>query len=654
MAHSDLAPSEGGSKRRPRDASALPAGTVIAGRFTVTEPVPGPGSLGSTYAATDGQTGARVGVRLIEPGLVEAPHEVERLRADLQLAQALDHKNIAQTVAFVDDGARRFLVYEFVDGQSLREFLERKQQQGKVFSVKAAYNIVAHLCNALSYAHRTLVHGVLAPDCVWVNTAGRVKVTDFGLGATVASRPGFGERRAAGELPYCAPELGSGAAVDVRTDLYSVGAILYQLLCGQVPRPGPNGAVQPPSRLRPGLSSQVDQVIARCLNPSPSSRYGDPLELKQAIFTAIEGRKSDAPPSMDDPGSGAAPLPPPGNFGGQISQRVQTQLGVPGSGSTSTRPPQVMPGAQPRKPGMIQIPTQHGVGPELVRGRIPTPSVFGDDDADERWLVQKDKLDFGPFTLQEVKRQIERGDIKGDHVLIDNTTGQRKRVKDHPAVQAFYAEAEKRLEQRRRSEAEAKLERAEKRKSRGLIVGLIVTVLAVGGGVAAILLLRKPTVVKEVVKVRDPENLEDALKGITVEFKSTKPPERRRKAGGGGGAARPAGSPGGDDFDAPTVLGDATEGGGDEQLSQAQIQSVMNANARSLTSCILEERRRNPAIPRVDLDFVVQNTGKVSAVRVNGEKGTPIAACMLGKMRSFNFPRYNGPKTVASYGFTLR
>ena len=642
MASSNVASPD--SRRHGRGPTLTP-GTTVGGRYAIREPIAGASLLGASYVAVDAQGGAQVALRVLDPGVVDSPAEQQRLIEDIERARALEQKNVAQTYGLGDDGQVRYVVYEFVEGQRLREFLERKQAQGKVFSVKAAYNIVAHLCNAVAYAQSALPHGCISADCVWVNTAGRVKITDWGFGRTAVAQPGFAAQLGSGELASVAPELAGGTTPDVASDVFSIGVVLYQLLCGQTPNPR---ALVPPSRARPGLPREVDTVIARAMSLDAASRYRDPLELKQALFQAMDGSKAE-PPSQEDP---PAREPSSNPFSG-AAQRVQTQHGIPGQQPASSRAPQVMPGAQPKRPGMIQIPTQHGVGPELVRGRIPTPGLHEEDDGDEKWLVQKDKLDFGPFTLAEVKRQIERGDIHGEHVLIDNASGQRKRVQDHPAIAAFYVEASRRLDLKKRADAEAKLERSEKRKSRGLIVGLIVAVLVVGGGVLALMYLRKPQVVEKVVKVREPENLEDALKGITIEFKSTLPPDRPKKKGGGPGVRRAPGAPT-DDFDAPTVLGDASQGGGDEQLSQAQIQGVMGANGRALTACIAEERRRNPGLARVDLDFVVQSSGKVSAVKVNGERGTPVAQCMLGKMRGFSFPRYNGPKTVASYGFTLR
>src|SRR5262249_59690065 len=100
-----------------------------------------------------------------------------------------------------------YLACEYVDGQTLREMLEKKRATGRAFSLKGGYNVVAHLCNALVYAHGAMVHGGLTPDSVMVNSAGRVKVTDFGLGRVLKPVDHFRAQVGAGALAALAPEV---------------------------------------------------------------------------------------------------------------------------------------------------------------------------------------------------------------------------------------------------------------------------------------------------------------------------------------------------------------------------------------------------------------------------------------------------------------
>jgi hypothetical protein len=140
---------------------------------------------------------------------------------------------------------------------------------------------------------------------------------------------------------------------------------------------------------------------------------------------------------------------------------------------------------------------------------------------------------------------------------------------------------------------------------------------------------------------------EEVLKG----FEFPKPTIKKRHRGKGGQLGEFSA---GEDFDAPTMIGDVTLEGGEEQLLPEQIQSVMNSNrGRQVGRCIAEEHRRNPGMHEVELEFIVHGNGRVTAVRVNGQKGTPIASCMFEKMRHVDFPKYNGPKTIAGFSFKI-
>jgi hypothetical protein len=101
-------------------------------------------------------------------------------------------------------------------------------------------------------------------------------------------------------------------------------------------------------------------------------------------------------------------------------------------------------------------------------------------------------------------------------------------------------------------------------------------------------------------------------------------------------------------------LGDASQGGGDETLSPDQIQKVMRQNFGSLTPCVLEEKRRDAALKEVQIEFLVKGTGKVAAVRTNGQRSGPLADCMVGKMKAIQFPTFNGSQTRAGFSMSLR
>ncbi|MSP62467.1 MAG: AgmX/PglI C-terminal domain-containing protein [Myxococcales bacterium] len=103
-----------------------------------------------------------------------------------------------------------------------------------------------------------------------------------------------------------------------------------------------------------------------------------------------------------------------------------------------------------------------------------------------------------------------------------------------------------------------------------------------------------------------------------------------------------------------TNLGDVNEEGGDETLGGDVVQKVMSSNFGVLKGCVLEEKRRNPGMRNVEMDFIIKGSGLVSAVKVNGETKTPFSSCMYAKMQSVNFPKFNGSQTHASFSLALK
>jgi hypothetical protein len=270
------------------------------------------------------------------------------------------------------------------------------------------------------------------------------------------------------------------------------------------------------------------------------------------------------------------------------------------------------------------------------------------DDTSERWLIQKDKLDFGPFNMREVRSQIETGKIQGEHVIIDTENGERRKVKDHPQLRAAVVEAEARLSLEQREKEEA----SERKKHRGMITlllaGIFLAVICGGGGIFWYYEHHQKVVVqKELVR----DDSYDFLKGVSISMK-VDPPAPKKPGGGHSGARRSKNDKG--EFSDVTNLGDASEGGGEETLGQDVVQRVMTQNFRVLVGCISEERRRNSSLHSVDMDFVIKGSGQVSAVKVNGSTSSTLAGCMYGKMQSVAFPKFNGNKTHASFSLALK
>jgi hypothetical protein len=558
----------------------LPLGTVVGGRFRIQSFVRSEAGT-DLYRAIDGQGGAAVLLRVLS----EAPAARAVLDADLAKAARLQHKNLTHLVAVGDYAGMLFLAAEAEDGHTLRELVEAQRSQSKTIGLSYARTLLGHVTHGLEAAYQAMPHGGLHPDRIWVTRGGRVKVSDLGLTRGLPALARKGGPPGAADGLYLAPEVARGLAPNAASDVYSLGAILYELTTGTVPAPPLRAASQLASDVPPA----VDAVIARAMAPQPHARFANPVELMNALATAAD------PPAAAPAANGA-----------------QAPNGAPTPG-----------------PGRITLGKSFDVA-----------QAAGLAENDERWLIQKDKLDYGPFSLAQVMAQIEKGSFRAEHFIVDVESGERKKIKEHPLLGEFALDADRKLEKQRRAQAEVAHEHVERKKGRAtrMIIGTAVIALAAGMGI--FIIQRRAGDDEQLTMRVSEEDLDAFIKTAKFDFAKKKPATRR------GGKA--------DDFSNNMNLGDVSQGGGDDILSDGQVQQTMMANYRKLIPCLMTERRHNPGLTDVDMDLVIVGSGKVKAVRVNGQSGSSFSSCILSRMQSFNFPSFNGRKTLASWSFSAR
>ncbi|HLK90526.1 MAG TPA: hypothetical protein VKZ18_11560, partial [Polyangia bacterium] len=270
------------------------------------------------------------------------------------------------------------------------------------------------------------------------------------------------------------------------------------------------------------------------------------------------------------------------------------------------------------------------------------------DEGQERWLIQKDKLDFGPFSLTQVRAQIARGEILGEHMIVDSDTGARKKVKDFAPLSEFTKTSERHREQNRRAAAEQKLESGDKKKRAATMFFSFIFLLAAGGGIFYFVWTRKADDGTKLAARSEDAEVDAFLKEVKLSFQSAHVAKR------GSGGHHPGGSKADDaEFNNDANFGDASKysAGGDETLDDGVIGDTMMHHYRGLVPCLMAERKHNPSVTEMSVDFVVRGNGKVSAVKVNGQKGA-FASCVLSRMPTF--PKFNGSKTIASWSMSLR
>jgi hypothetical protein len=584
----------------PRDSLALsspagqlPAGTTIGGRFRLEAPL-FQDAVSQTYRAIDLGQQVPAAVRIVPLRLV-GPNGAQ-LEADIEKASAIVHKNLVDVLMVGREADFYFIATELLDGQTLRDFIDGKRGEGRGVSFRGACNLVTHVTNALEKASTFMPHGGLNPASVWVNKAGRVKVANLGLARTLPQLARRGAPQGAPETIYVAPEVVGGAPVSAQSDVYALGVILYEVLTG---RP-PSAPLRPASEVATDAPPGIDELILRATQRMPDARFASPAEFRQALVSL--GTAGAVAPSV---GHAAAPVAAgPAAGGGRLTLGKSFNVAEAAGGAA--------------------------------------------DDTQERWLIQKDKLDFGPFSLAQIRAQIERGEIQGEHMIVDSDTGARKRVKDFPALKEFTKVAERRLEQVRRAKAEHSHEKTEKKKSVATMLIVGVALAVVGSGAALYLKTRKAADGGQLASREEEAEVDSFLKDVKLNFQTAHVAKR-----GSGGHHASGG--GGDEFNNDMNIGDVTAaGGGDETLDDGVIQRVMMGNYRSLIPCLMAEKHKNPGLTDMSLDFVVRGTGKVSAVKVNGQRGGAFPSCVLGRMQSFKFPSFHGSKTIASWSMSVR
>src|SRR6201995_4942820 len=254
--------------------------TLIDDRYRVVRRL-GTGGMAEVFLAEDQQLGRRVALKLLHRRFSEDPGFVERFRREAQAAAGLQHPNVVSVYDRGDYDGIYYIAMEYLPGRSLKQVI---REEAPIDPIRAI-DITLQILKAARFAHRHgVIHRDLKPHNVIVDDAGHVKVTDFGI-----ARAGASDMTETGSImgtaQYLSPEQAQGHAVNVQSDLYSVGVVLYEMLTGHVPFDGDSAvtialkhvseAPVPPSRFNPRVSPELEQTVLWTLNKNPADRPAD-------------------------------------------------------------------------------------------------------------------------------------------------------------------------------------------------------------------------------------------------------------------------------------------------------------------------------------------------------------------------------------------
>jgi serine/threonine protein kinase len=277
----------------------------------------GHGSMGNVYKARDRETGETVALKLLKPEIASDQAMMDRFKNELLFARKITHKNVCRVYEFNRVGGVAYTSMEFVEGESLRSVLNRF---GGLPQRKAT-DLALQICSGLKEAHaQGIVHRDLKPENVMIDGQGNVKIMDFGIARSMEA----GTRLTGsmvGTPAYMAPEQVAGKPVDYRTDIYSLGLMLYEMFTG-VPAFSADNSIAvalkqmredppPPHEIEPNIPVATERTILKCLEKDPAKRFQSIADLETQFRTA------------------APVMPPPRMLGTSTTNLTHASTGVP-------------------------------------------------------------------------------------------------------------------------------------------------------------------------------------------------------------------------------------------------------------------------------------------------------------------------------------
>jgi serine/threonine protein kinase len=501
------------------------------------------------------------------------------LESDLNRATVVTHKNLITVTAWGYEGARAYLATEPLEGATLREIIDSRRATSQVVGLAHAHVLLGHAANALEAAYPNLCHGGVHPDAIRLTSSGRVKVANLGLTRAVIA---LARVHTPQTQTGNSPYLAPEVASGAAPSSASDVYSLTAIFYELITGRAPGTPTWPASQVNAEVPKAIDKLIDRGLASLPETRFVRPSQLL-----------------------------------GEIGQIMSS---TPAQPDRSMAPPRLTLGKSFSVSDAVRISEEY-----------------------ERWLVQKDNLDFGPFSLAQVMAQMEKGIFNGEHFIVDADSGDRQKIKDHPQLAEFTRVVERKLEAQRRSQAEQAHEHSERSKGRWFIAIIGLALLAVAAGMWFYLKNRKAAQDESLASRVSESEVDKFLSGVKVEFAPPKHIGGGRRSTGGGVAGRA------EDFSNNMDLGDISKEGGDAVLDEGTVDKVMRANYRKIVPCAMQG-----GIRTVEIDFVIQPTGRVKAVRVNGQGKGAMPVCVLNQMQSFGFPTYKGKNTIASWSMSFR
>jgi serine/threonine-protein kinase len=270
-------------------------GDVLSGRYRLVSAVAA-GGMGTVYVADDERLGRQVALKLLKDSLAGDARFAERFKREARAAAALSHPNVANVYDYGVDDDCHYIVMELAPGRDLAQVL---REEGPLEPRRAAA-LAAQIATALGHAHSAgLIHRDVKPANALIDDRDHVKVTDFGIARAAGESTLTATGTILGTAAYLSPEQAQGTKVDPRSDIYSLGIVMFEMLTGEVPFPGDSAVsvamkhiaedVPAPSSVRPGVPDELDEIVLRATARAPGDRFSDGTAMAEALRKIAEG-----------------------------------------------------------------------------------------------------------------------------------------------------------------------------------------------------------------------------------------------------------------------------------------------------------------------------------------------------------------------------
>ncbi len=261
----------------------LTTGMFVSDRYEIIEKI-GAGGMSDVYKARDHILGRNVAIKVLKQEFSEDVNFVTKFRTEAQSAAGLEHPNIVNIYDVGSEEGMHYIVMEYVEGVTLKTYIEKKVQ----LTYKEAVSIAIQVGRGIEAAHaKHIIHRDIKPQNILISTEGKAKVTDFGIARAVSSNTISAD--VMGSVHYSSPEQARNGFVDGKSDIYSLGIVMYEMVTGRVPFDGDTTVavaiqhlqeeMEPPSTYAPNLPVSLEKIILKCTQKSPDRRYNSMSDL---------------------------------------------------------------------------------------------------------------------------------------------------------------------------------------------------------------------------------------------------------------------------------------------------------------------------------------------------------------------------------------